>query len=195
MVAMDEPIIEILPLTKGQTLFRQGDPATAAYILNSGAIAIFREVDGKRIPVARVKKGEFFGEMAIIDGRPRRNSAMALDDCTLSLVSKDMIEEKLAATDALIRSVLHMLTNSLRMVHETYSPKGRNILDAVREMKEQAQSVAASMAAGSPALQKDGADALKKLTVLSEAIMGLIEGAPELDRRTPALPSARDLAG
>src|SRR6201992_3128475 len=134
---MDEPVIEILPLNKGQYLFRQGEAATSAYILNSGSIAIFKESDGKRVPIARVKKGEFFGEMAIIDGRPRRNSAMALEDCTLSLVSKDMIEEKLSNSDSLIRTLLHMLSNSLRMVHEAYAPKGRNIVDAVREMKEQ----------------------------------------------------------
>ena len=81
VVAMDEPVIKILPLAKGQFLFKQGDSATSAYILNSGIIGIFKEVDGKRQPIARVKKGEFFGEMAIIDGRPRRNSAMALEDC------------------------------------------------------------------------------------------------------------------
>jgi hypothetical protein len=91
MQAMDEPVIEILPLATGQFLFRQGDAPTSAYILNSGVIGIFKEVDGKRVPVARVKKGEFFGEMAIIDSRPRRNSAMALEDCTISLVAKDMI--------------------------------------------------------------------------------------------------------
>ena len=42
VVAMDEPIIEILPLAKGQFLFRQGDPPTSAYILNSGVIGIFK---------------------------------------------------------------------------------------------------------------------------------------------------------
>src|SRR6202000_544875 len=112
---------------------------------------------GKRQPIARVKKGEFFGEMAIIDGRPRRNSAMALEDCTLSLVSKDMIEEKLANSDSLIRTLLHMLSNSLRMVHEAYAPKGRNIVDAVREMKEQARYIQSQIESGSPERKKDGA--------------------------------------
>jgi CRP-like cAMP-binding protein len=195
VVAVDEPVIEILPLPKGQFLFRQGDAATAAYILNSGVIGIFKEVDGKRQPIARVKKGEFFGEMAIIDGRPRRNSAMALEDCTLSLVSKDMIEEKLQGSDSLVRTLLHMLSNSLRMVHEAYAPKGRNVVDAVRDVKEQARYIQGHIAAGSPAMQKDGAAAAKRLNDIADAIVKLVESAPELDRRTPAMPSEKDLAG
>ena len=194
VVAIDEPVIEILPLAKGQFLFKQGDPATSAYILNSGAIGIFKEVEGKRQPIARVKKGEFFGEMAIIDGRPRRNSAMALEDCTLSLVSKDMIEEKLANSDPMIRTLLHMLSNSMRMVHEAYAPKGRNIGDAVREMKEQARYIQGQIDSGSPERKKDGAAATKKMLDLTAAIVKLIESVPEVDRRTPAIPSEKDLA-
>ncbi len=195
VVAMDEPVIEILPLAKGQFLFKQGDPATSAYILNSGIIGIFKEVDGKRQPIARVKKGEFFGEMAIIDGRPRRNSAMALEDCTLSLVSKDMIEEKLSNSDSVIRTLLHMLSNSLRMVHEAYAPKGRNIVDAVREMKDQARYIQSQIDNGSPERKKDGSAVAKKMADITDAIVKVVESVPDLDRRTPALPSEKDLAG
>jgi signal-transduction protein with cAMP-binding, CBS, and nucleotidyltransferase domain len=134
---MDEPVIEILPLAKGQYLFRQGDPAIAAYIVTSGTVAIYKEKDGQRLPIAKVRKGEFFGEMAIVDGTARRASAFALVDTTLSIVAKDMIEQKMAASDPLVRSVVQMLINSLRMVHDVYTPKSRHVTDSVREMKEQ----------------------------------------------------------
>ena len=193
---MDEPIIEILPLAKGQYLFRQGDPPTSAYILNSGAIGIFKEVEGKKVPIARVKKGEFFGEMAIIDNRPRRNSAMALEDCTLSLVSKEMIEEKLAASDPLVRTVLHMLSNSLRMVHEAYASKGRSMSDSVREIREQTRHIRSYLEnAADAAVRKEGAEVAQKVSALSEDLAKLIESAPDLDRRTPAVPTEKDLAG
>ena len=172
MEDFDEPVIEIMPLSKGQFLFRQGDAAKSAYILNSGAIAIFKENDGKRVPVARVKKGEFFGEMAIIDARPRGNSAMALEDCTLSLVSKDMIEEKLANSDKMVRMVLHMLSNSLKSVHEAYGPKGRNIVDSVREMKEQAlhiQSYVDNIAV--EGVKNDGVAPMKKIVELTDSMI------------------------
>ncbi|MEQ9448909.1 MAG: cyclic nucleotide-binding domain-containing protein, partial [Rhodospirillaceae bacterium] len=195
-VDFDEPVIEILPLMKGQYLFKEGDEATSAYILSSGSIAIFKEEGGKRIPIARVKKGEFFGEMAIIDSRPRRNSAMALEDCTLSLVSKDMIEEKLANSDKMIRTVLHMLTNSLKSVHDAYSPKSRSIRDSVREIRDQAQHIRTYIdTIASETVRKESAEPAKRVLELSEALIDLVESVPELDRRTPALPSEKDLKG
>ena len=196
VIPADEPIIEILPLMKGQYLFRQGEPAKSAYILNSGSIGIFKEQDGKKVPIARLKKGEFFGEMAIIDARPRSNSAMALEDCTLSLVSKDMIEEKLGASDALIRTVVHMLANSLRNVNEAYAPKGRSMADTAREIKEQARHIGSYIESfATPEVRKEGAPLAKKLVEITSAIVQIIESAPELDRRTPAVPTEKDLGG
>ncbi len=196
IIPADEPIIEILPLAKGQYLFRQGDEAKAAYILNNGTIGIFKEQDGKKVPIVRVKKGEFFGEMAIIDGRPRGTSAMALEDCTLSLVSRDMIEEKLGASDSLIRTVVHMLTNSLRTVNEAYGPKGRNITDAARDIKEQARHIGSYLEKFAvPEVRQEGEPLAKKLVEITSAIAQLIESAPELDRRTPAVPTEKDLGG
>ena len=190
----DEPVIEILPLAKGDYLFKTGDPAKAAYILSYGSIAIFADKDGKRVPVARVKKGEFFGEMAIIDGRPRRNSAMALEDSTLSIVSKDMIEEKLATSDKMVRMVLNMFSTSLKVIHEAYGPKGRNIVDSVREMKEQAlhvQSYVENVA--SETVKNEGSTAVANIVALTESISNLVGKIPDVDRRTPAVPSEEEI--
>jgi CRP-like cAMP-binding protein len=144
--------------------------------------------------VARVKKGEFFGEMAIIDGRPRRNSAIALEDCTLSLVSKEMIEEKLSHSDPLIRTVVHMLSNSLRMVHDAYAPKGRNIADAARDIKEQARHIGTYIESiATPEVREEGGPIARKLLEATGAIVQMIESAPDLDRRTPAVPTEKEL--
>jgi CRP-like cAMP-binding protein/CheY-like chemotaxis protein/Skp family chaperone for outer membrane proteins len=195
-IPVDEQVLEIMPLDKGQYLFKQGDPALSAYILNSGSIAIFKEIDGRRVPVARVSKGEFFGEMAIIDGRPRRNSAMALEKSTLSLVSKTMIEEKMAASDPLVQTVVRMLSNSLQTVHDAYAPKGRSILDSAREMREQAQHVASYVTQPSGPMVREAAGPLAaQMSALTEEIAKLVASVADLDQRTPAVPTEKDLAG
>jgi hypothetical protein len=80
------------------------------------------------------------------------------------------------------------------MVHEAYAPKGRNIVEAVREMKEQARHIQAQIDSGSPERRKDGAAAAKKMGDVTDAIVRLIESVPDLDRRTPAVPTEKDLA-
>jgi CRP/FNR family transcriptional regulator, cyclic AMP receptor protein len=128
---LDEPAIEIQFIPKGQYLFRDGEEAKAAYVVAAGCIGIFRVVDGKNSPVARIRKGEFFGEMAILDGSNRRATAVALEDTTLSLVSKELLEEKLAASDKLIRTILLTSVHNLRESHEKYTQRARSLSDMI----------------------------------------------------------------
>ena len=121
--------MEIQFITKGQTLFRAGDPATTAYVVAAGCVGIFEKVDDKDTPVERIRKGEFFGEMAILDGSPRSTTAIALEDTTLSLVSKESLNEKMEASDKLIRTVLETSIYSLRKANENYNQKTHSLQD------------------------------------------------------------------
>lgn len=126
---LDEPAMEIQFIPKGQYLFKAGEEAQAAYVVAAGCIGIFRTIDGKNSPVARIRKGEFFGEMAIIDGSDRRATAVALEDTTLSLVSKEHLEQKMAESDKLIRSVMLTSIHNLRDSHEKYTQRARSLSD------------------------------------------------------------------
>ncbi len=128
----DEPAIEIQFLSKGQYLFRDGEEAKAAYVVAAGCIGIFRIVDGKNSPVGRIRKGEFFGEMAILDGSNRRATAVTLEDTTLSLISKESLEEKLEASDKLIRTILLTSVHNLRDAHEKYTQRARSLSDTLQ---------------------------------------------------------------
>ncbi|MDX2144168.1 MAG: cyclic nucleotide-binding domain-containing protein [Rhodospirillaceae bacterium] len=188
---VDEPVMEIMPLTKGQILFKQGDPAVAAYIVASGSVVIYREIDGKKIPVSRIRKGQFFGEMAIIDGTPRRATAMAEEDCTLSLVSKEMIEEKMSAADPTIKSILHMLIDNIRSVPENFAPKPRSLADVATDLREQTDSIAALVrSGGSPSLASEATPVVERLEKTIPAILSLLEKASSQDPRSPARPGS-----
>jgi len=42
--------IEVLNFPKGKVLFKQGDKSDAAYIVNSGAVGMYREAQGRKVP-------------------------------------------------------------------------------------------------------------------------------------------------
>jgi monovalent cation:H+ antiporter, CPA1 family len=68
-----------------QTFIRTGDRGTAMYFISSGAVEVV--LPDRRI---RLGRGDFFGEMALIDGGPRRADVVALTYCTLlELRSRD----------------------------------------------------------------------------------------------------------
>jgi len=101
--SLDDQAIEVVTFPKGTTLFRQGEPGNAAFILNAGAIGIYREIEDKRVPLATLRKGELFGEMAVIDGSPRMATAFTLEDCTLTMISVELMSEKMKKTDPFLR--------------------------------------------------------------------------------------------
>ena len=58
----DDQSIEVGNFPKGKVLFKQGEKGDAAYIVNSGAVGMYREAQGRKIPLATVRRGELFGD-------------------------------------------------------------------------------------------------------------------------------------
>ena len=72
------------------SLFRAGDKGDSMYLIQSGRIRIaVNDQDGKQIVLAELAQGDFFGEMAIIDGKQRSADATVIDDARLSVLSRE----------------------------------------------------------------------------------------------------------
>jgi CRP-like cAMP-binding protein len=66
---------------KGQILFREGDNATAFYVVASGQVKVFKEsVDGRELIIKIMRPGDLVGEAAALAGFPYPATAQALDD-------------------------------------------------------------------------------------------------------------------
>src|SRR6266699_932837 len=62
-------------------LFHKGETGDAMYLIESGRVRIhFEDQDGKEVILADLAQGDFFGEMALIDGRKRSADASVMDD-------------------------------------------------------------------------------------------------------------------
>jgi uncharacterized membrane protein len=74
----------------GTTLFRAGDVGDAMYLIESGRVRIsVSDDDQKPIVLAELARGDFFGEMAIIDGKNRSADAAVVEDARLAVLSRD----------------------------------------------------------------------------------------------------------
>jgi CRP/FNR family cyclic AMP-dependent transcriptional regulator len=70
-------------IAQGEIIFRQGDKAENMYIIQQGKIRISRMIQGKEHILAVLERGEFFGEMAIVNLTNRTATATAITDCEL----------------------------------------------------------------------------------------------------------------
>ena len=126
---VDGEILDKKFVPKGDEVFRDGDPGEAAYLVESGVIGIFKTVEGEEIQLATMSDGELFGEMAIIDGSARMAHAVALEDSVIVSIPRTGIEAMLAKQNPLIKTLIQILVDNLRNVHEVYMKRPRSVHD------------------------------------------------------------------
>jgi CRP-like cAMP-binding protein len=72
---------------KGQIVFAEGEPGDTLYIIQYGTVKITKTNKEQEMILAVLKRGDIFGEMAILDEKPRSASAVANEDCQLMAVN------------------------------------------------------------------------------------------------------------
>jgi len=91
MAAEKNPFAKFLThFSAGQTLFYEGDEGDDMYIIQSGKVAIKKKVKDAETVLAVLEKGDFFGEMAILERQPRSASAEVVEDGDLIVISSEI---------------------------------------------------------------------------------------------------------
>ncbi|MBE0432759.1 Crp/Fnr family transcriptional regulator [candidate division WOR-3 bacterium] len=104
-------------LQAGEVLFNEGDRGEIMYLIREGKIKITKGKGDEEKTLAVLKEGDFFGEMAIIDGSPRSAGAAAVTPVSLLVIDKESFKEKLRE-NPLIEYMLETLTRRLRTADE-----------------------------------------------------------------------------
>jgi len=100
---------------RGMPLFRRGEEGNALYIILRGRIRIFASNRrGSEITLALLGPGEFFGEMALLDGQPRSANAEAAEDAELQVLQRDPFFSFLMHKESALRAILRSLSQRLR---------------------------------------------------------------------------------
>ncbi|MBI2836785.1 MAG: cyclic nucleotide-binding domain-containing protein [Acidobacteria bacterium] len=68
---------------RGDRIFTESDAGENMYIVHSGRVRIFRVIGGLQVDLALFEKGDFFGEMAMFEHRPRSACAEAVEETEL----------------------------------------------------------------------------------------------------------------
>ena len=109
----------------GEYIFYRGDPGIGLYVIREGEVSISRGDNEKdRIILATFSKGDFFGELAMIDGETRSASAVANTDTRLSVIFKPDLDEYIDKYPKkgikILEGIAHIVAIRLRALNEEY---------------------------------------------------------------------------
>jgi CRP/FNR family cyclic AMP-dependent transcriptional regulator len=112
-------LLESLDSKAGTSLFRAGDQGDAMYIIEHGKVRIcVRASDGKEVTLTELGRGDFFGEMALLDGQRRSADAVVAEEARLAVLSRDHFLSFMRSSPDIALEMLTALANRLRHTDE-----------------------------------------------------------------------------
>jgi CRP-like cAMP-binding protein len=102
----------------GEYVFREGDLGTEMYIINEGKVEILNQVGDEEQILAVLEKGDFFGEMSVLEDLPRAASARALTDLRLLQINGSTFDHLLQGNPEIAVRMMRKLSRRLRETDE-----------------------------------------------------------------------------
>ncbi|HZE70633.1 MAG TPA: DUF1003 domain-containing protein [Pyrinomonadaceae bacterium] len=149
----DQAATDLRNLLKSSTvprptrLFRQGDSGDSMYLIESGRVSIsLRDEEGKEVTLAELAQGDFFGEMALIDGQQRSADACVTEDARLAVLLRpdflsfirtnpdvalemlSAVSHRLRRTDELLRSRVSRNVNEEEKARLTMADRAADVI-------------------------------------------------------------------
>jgi CRP-like cAMP-binding protein len=127
----------------GQMIFREGDTTQEAYRILKGRVEISIAGDGKSVILAQLGEGDIFGEMAMVDERPRSASAQALEVTECEVLTAENFNEAVLQRPEILIPYLASFFERLRTANDRLRMEMR--------LRAQAEQKASAPAATNPA--------------------------------------------
>ena len=197
----------------GQSIYREGDPGEALYIILEGSVELTGEAQAVGSLMSRLGPGDFFGDGAVLAGGGiRRSHAFAIERTRLIPLKRDELIERVKGSPELASAILQSLIWRLRHLNAVLADPTasietlrRNVVPLLKKKKPRISIVSLSTCAGCSAVLLDAqvlAEVLDNAEIvycpmlmdvdeIPEADVALIDGAVRLKEETEKLEEAR----
>ncbi len=133
---------------RNEVIFHQGDPGDSLQVISSGSVKIvLPSSEGDEAIIATLHEGDFFGELALLDGEPRSATAAAVEPTETWSLPRDSFVELLDGRPGLRDALLRALSAELRRL--TVHVEELHFLDLAGRLAHRLVRLAASAASGS----------------------------------------------
>ena len=103
---------------KGTMLFAEGEPGQELFIIQKGSVKIVKIMNNNEVLLALLKAGDIFGEMALLESKPRAASAVAYEDCQVLAVNHANFKQMITAQPQLITRLTTLLAERIWLIYK-----------------------------------------------------------------------------
>ncbi len=107
-------VLDRVVIPTGGQVFSDGEAGECAYVVQEGLIEIIKGLSGEEVVLGTIEKGGIFGEMALIDNRPRMASARAAMPSTLIIITRPAFQKKMSKCDPFVKGLLGIFVKNIR---------------------------------------------------------------------------------
>jgi CRP-like cAMP-binding protein len=163
------PVVQFAP---GELIFAEGDAGGEMFIIQTGRVEIIKLIGGEDRRLAILEKGDFFGEMAMLEELPRNATARAIDQVSALTVSTTTFDQMLRENPEIVIRMMRKLSARLRQVEDDLDRMAHVAVGAGAQPPP-AESPATAKKAPSPhRLVTDDGETVFHLSVGSETSIG-----------------------
>ncbi|MGB9620872.1 MAG: Crp/Fnr family transcriptional regulator [Brevinematia bacterium] len=127
---------------EGKVIFNEGDYGKEMFIIVEGKVKIVKKVGNIEKVLMVLDKGDFFGEMALVEDKPRSASAIALTTCKLIVIDKNLLKSLIMRNPEFAYKMIIKMSQRIRETNKQieemikYDAKTRIINELVKSLTE-----------------------------------------------------------
>ena len=103
---------------KGATIIREGTTGSYAYLIVSGSVEVSKQIGDERLVLSRLVKGNIFGEMSLVDDKPRSADVVAMEDTVVKIVTRERFETMLEQNPRGVIPLLKQVFQRVRYLNQ-----------------------------------------------------------------------------
>jgi len=103
---------------KDQIVFCEGEPGDELFVIQKGSVKIIKVTEDNEILLAVLKQGDIFGEMALLESKPRAAGAVAYENCQLMAVNRENFQVMIKTQPQLIARLTTLLAERIWIVYK-----------------------------------------------------------------------------
>ena len=98
---------------QGEMIFAENQTGADMFVIQDGEVAITKVVNGNEVILALLKRGDMFGEMSLLENKPRSASAIAHQNCRLMVINRSNFDQMVTTQPQLIARLTTMFAERL----------------------------------------------------------------------------------